>query len=270
VEQPENELYRKYKGMEGTHICARCGHNLITIWDGTAGIWVLMCAHDHEHKGFNRRQAAQTMIARGELDTTHGAGAQAKADQALSDNQQEYSLMAKADIATGMVISPAQVAALVEFADRCGLRAYLGHVCLYFGKPYPTIDGLYWKKNRDKLGFMVDCQPMTDKERLRYMVIDGDYAFIAKAITTGGDVINTGIGIVTAEEMSKKSKKHPESFAAPIVRDHPQRMAEKRAEWQLLKKMVLLGDEVDSPEPMPRESSPREPLSQSGIDRLWE
>ena len=177
--------------------------------------------------------------------------------------------MTTRDVATGSNLSPAQIQELVAFAGSVGLMAYLGHVCLYFGKPYVTIDGYYYRKATNHLPFAVSCLPMTDEERKSYQVTEGSHAFIARALSAGGDELNRGVGIITPEEMSEKSARNPEHFAAPLLHDKPQRMAEKRAEWQLLRKMIPLGLEVGPPEPTPRESSPKAEISQPETDELW-
>ena len=180
-------------------------------------------------------------------------------------------LLPKADTATGVVISGEQMQGLVKFADSVSLKAYLGHVCLYFGKPYITIDGYYYLKSTMHLGFVVSTAPMTEAERKSYQVGDGDYAYLARALTKGGDVLNTGIGIITMTEWLEKSKKHPEQFAAPVVHNKPQIMAEKRAEWQLMQKMIPLGIKPSPVEPTPHEPSPKPDVGQFERDmKLFE
>jgi hypothetical protein len=129
----------------------------------------------------------------------------------------------------------------MAFAASVSLRAELGHVCLYYGKPYITIDGYYYHKNRTGMKFAVLTTPMTADERASYQVIDGDHAYISRALDRERGELGRGVGVVTQEEMNEKSEKHPEHFAAPVLHDKPQRMAEKRAEWQLMKKMCPIG-----------------------------
>ena len=59
------------------------------------------------------------------------------------------------------------------------------------------------------------------------------------------DIGMTALGIVTQQEIAARSKKDPTRPASPVVAAHPQRMAEKRAEWQFLRKAVPLGIEEE-------------------------
>lgn len=117
--------------------------------------------------------------------------------------------------------------------------------------------------------FAVITAPMTDKQRTAYRVGEGDHAYIAEAITAGGDVLARGIGIVTAEEISAKSTNNPDQFRAPVVHNHPQILSEKRAEWQLLQKMIPLGAETPMTQGEALKPAPRAPVTQEDIDQLW-
>ena len=56
-----------------------------------------------------------------------------------------------------------------------------------------------------------------------------------------------GLGIVTQEEITELSKKKPGQLRSPIAAKFPQRMAEKRAEWQLLRKLIPLKEMLPGP-----------------------
>lgn len=269
MENTETETYRKLRAAEKTNICAICGANLVTVWNPKVNLHALICAHDPSHKGYRRRPTDTELVKRGELDKLKGPGAQADTEKFLEVKPGAISLAPTQDVATRQPLSLQQLVALGAFAQSVGLSAFLGHVCLYFGKPYVTIDGYHYWKNKHGSSFAVSCMPMTESERLLYMVTEGSHAFIARALTAGGDELARGIGIITLEEMSEKSRKNPENFAAPIVHNKPQRMAEKRAEWQLLRKMCPLGAEAGPPEATPRVSLPKAEISQAEIDGLW-
>lgn len=246
INESSETPYERLRQMEGTHVCGTCGSNLVTIWDNEQAVSVLVCSKDHKHEGVKARQSSTTSLKRGDLDNEHQSGTQVDFEKHLAKSPRESPLLATKDVSTGQELSAQQVSSLVAFADSVGLKAYLGHVCLYFGKPYITIDGYYYLKNSRQDRFMVITTPMTPDERASYQVHDGDHAFLSRAITAGGDEISRGIGIITKEEIEGKSKRDPDQFSAPVVHNKPQVMAEKRAEWQLLQKMIPLGVENKS------------------------
>lgn len=270
IDESKDTPYEQLRTMEGTHVCGQCGARLVTVWNEEKAGSQLVCSKDHAHVGVKRIESNTTLLKRGELDTEHRAGTQADIETAITQGGGIHSLMAAADVATGRELTPIQINALVNFARSVDLKAVLGHVCLYFGDPYVTIDGYYYLKNKRALRFAVITQPMTPEERTAYQITKGSHAFIARAWNITSNELARGIGIITPEEMEEKSKKNPEHFAAPIVHDKPQRMAEKRAEWQLLKKMIPLGAESTPPEGVTPKVPPKVVVSDEEIDSLWE
>lgn len=179
-------------------------------------------------------------VARGQGDKRLGRGAQKDLEKAYAKAEHPMSLLAGSDIATGTPLTKQQLEGLVRWGTSLGLSPYLGHVCLYYGKPYVTIDGYYYKLNSERPELRVGTCPLTAPQREVYQVEMGDHAWIAQAWENGTLIMTSGLGIVTREEMDETSKKDPSKFRAPIARDKPQRMAEKRAEWQLLRKLIPL------------------------------
>jgi hypothetical protein len=270
IDESAETKYAALRELEKTHVCATCGANLVTVWNDERAVSRLVCAKDHAHKGVKLILSNTTLLKRGELDTQHRAGTQADMEKAITQGEGVTSLAPLKDVATGDKLTLIQVSALANFATSVGLKAPLGHVCLYYGNPYVTIDGYYYLKNKGALKFAVCCMPMDQDERFAYQVTEGSHAFIARAISLGGDELNRGIGIITPEEMSEKSKKNPEHFAAPIVHDKPQRMAEKRAEWQLLKKMIPLGAERLEAGMKAVEDLEKKAAAEEDAKHLWE
>lgn len=265
TQQQSPEEYSRIRALEKTHVCAQCGASIVTIHNNDTASWVSACGTNKSHRGIKQRPTNEQMLKRGELDAELGDGAQMGMEKFYETRPGSSPLMPTEDLVTRAVLSPVQIRELEIFADSVHLKAFLGHVCLYFGKPYITIDGYYYLKNKLGLGFAVCTFPMTPKERTSYQIADGDHAYLARAITSEGDVLNAGIGIVTLKEMSEKSRKNPESFAAPVVHNKPQIMAEKRAEWQLMQKMIPLGVDIPPDEPTPRGPLPKPPISDSQI-----
>lgn len=267
--QSNQTVYSECRAREQTHVCSKCGGMLKTIYDDGYDEYESVCATDGTHRGFKRKLASAEVVKRGELDKELGQGVQAATEQALQQPGVYNPLMPREDVATRIPLTPTTIRMLQQFAADIGLKFHLGHVCLYQGHPYITIDGYYYLKNQRGYAFAVHTAPMTDKQRTAYRVGEGDHAYIAEAITAGGDVLNRGIGIVTADEMNKPSKNNPDSFAAPVVHNKPQIMAEKRAEWQLLQKMVPLGVDTPMPQGEALKPPPAKPATQEEIDLLW-
>jgi len=270
VDESRDTPYEMLRSMEGTHVCAQCGARLVTVWSEEKAVSQLICSKDHAHVGVKRIESNTTLLKRGELDTAAGPGRQADLERVITQGGGVHTLMAGKDVATGKELSDGQIMALALFADSVGLKLNLGHVCLYFGQPYVTIDGYYYLKNQLGLTFRVYTLPMNQDERKLYQVTEGSHAFLSFALGIDGLEIARGIGIITPEELNEKSWRDPSNSAAPVVHDKPQRMAEKRAEWQLMKKMVPLGAVAAQPESTLREPSPKAGEIQADIESLYE
>ena len=190
----DTDRYLKCREAEKTHVCAQCGGNLTTIFDSTAQHYVVRCGKDPSHKGGKRKETDIEVISHGKASQVVGQGVQENIEKYWQEMPSANPLLPKQDTATGVVITSEQMQGMVKFADSVNLKAYLGHVCLYFGKPYITINGYYYLKNVMKLSFVVSCLPMTYEERVSYMVTEGSHAYLARAITRGGDELARGIG----------------------------------------------------------------------------
>lgn len=232
--------YEEMREMEKSHVCSECHGELTTIWDGENEVHRLCCGVNHTHNGFQRRLGTQQALQRGQLDKELGSGAQKDLEERARRSEAALSLLPKEDIATKKALTIMDIGELVTWADRIALSAHLGHVCLYHGKPYVTIDGYYYLLNKQKRDMFIGTRPMSGQERIDYEVPEGDFAWVAESWQGKRKLPTVGIGIVTGEELTTKSLRNPEHYAAPVVHSHPQRMAEKRAEWQLLRKLLPL------------------------------
>jgi len=230
--------YDQLKAMLDTHCCAQCEKPLALVWDSSTSAHALVCGTDRNHAGYKTIESPGQAVARGKGDKALGQGAQKDMEKALAKAAHPLSLLAKDDLGTGKTIAPDAVAALVKWGDSLGLKPYLGHVCLYFGKPYPTIDGFYYKIVRDTTHLHIGTRPLSKEEFTTYQVPEGAHAWLAEAWLGDTKLPTTGLGIVTKEEIEGKSDRNQEQYRSPVVHAHPQRMAEKRAEWQLLRKLV--------------------------------
>ncbi len=237
--------YEDMRAMEKTHVCAQCGGLPVTIHDAENDRYRLACGTDKTHNGFKRRISPTTALQRGEADKEIQPGAQQDLENRAKQSQTALDLLPATDIATKRALGLVEINALVVFAEKLGLNAYLGHVCLYHGKPYIDIDGYYYLNNKRHHPYRIAARPMTKEEKIAYMIEDATHAYIAEAWWVGEKIATNSCGYVTQDEINEKSERHPEHFRAPVVHSHPQRMAEKRAEWQLLRKLIPLEVKVD-------------------------
>lgn len=236
--------YQEMREMEKTHCCAMCLAPLVTIWDGELARHRLVCGQDRSHQGYQMVLSPSQALARGELGNKLGDKSQEELEKMAAAGAPALSRLPQKDLATNELLTKEVLSRLISWGEGLGLKPYLGHVCLYFGNPYVTIDGYYYLMNQEPTQLNIGTRPLNVGERQLYQIADGDHAWIAEAYLGSEKLATTGIGIVTKEEIEGKSTKKPEQFRAPVVHDHPQRMAEKRAEWQLLRKLISL-EEVD-------------------------
>jgi len=157
----------------------------------------------------------------------------------------------RADLATGEMLAPEMVHALTVYAKKYGLDPYRGHVLIMYGKPYIGIDGYLYHANKLKVDYHLNSRPLTDDERLTYQVDEGDHAWVCELII--GDNIRSyiGQGIVTKAEIEAKSTRYPEQLRSPVVAAHPWQLAQKRAEWQTLRRGFPIGESEEEQKEVP-------------------
>lgn len=232
--------YQSMRATEKTHVCAMCESELVTIWDSENNCHRLCCAKDRGHNGFQAKLTPSKALARGQLDKYAGKGAQTELEKRAKENSFAFSNLPKEDAGDFTPVTLGKVEALIKWADSVSLNAYLGHVELYFSEPRVSIDGYYYLNNKRAAPYQIGTMPMILRDKSDYQLDEGDYGSIARAYLDDKMLPEVGIGIVKAHELTAMSKKTPDRKRYPIVAEHPQRMAEKRAEWQLLRKLISL------------------------------
>lgn len=235
--------YEQGKIMVETHCCSQCNAPLTLIWKGDTDEHALVCGNDHGHQGYKRLVSIGKTLARGDADKALGPGAQKDLERVLAKAPDALSRLPDKDLGSGKLLPLEQVATLVKWGGALGLLPYLGHVCLYFGKPYVTIDGYYYLLLKKGTDIRVGTRPLSHNEMEEYNIPAGSHAWLAESWLGSTKLPTTGLGIVTQDEIEGKSERDPSQWRSPVVHGHPQRMAEKRAEWQLLRKLVPLGEE---------------------------
>lgn len=232
--------YDELRRKELTHVCAECGGLLTTIWDSENNCHRLVCRTDQTHNGIQAKLTPAQAVKRGKADEVIGSGAQKDLEERATKNQLAWQYLPKDDFGSAKALTVAQVEGLVKWAKMVGLNAYLGHVCLFHGEPYPSIDGYYYLNYKRKEPYQIECKPMTREEKIAYMIETDAYAAIARACLGGQCLPDTGVGYISKEEYEAKSERNPEHWRSPIVHDKPHLMVEKRAIWQLLRKLIPL------------------------------
>lgn len=230
--------------MEDTHVCGKCGSPVIRVWSAKLNSYELVCTHDRTHQGYKQKLSATRALAQGKVDELAGKGVQEIVETRYDKEPRKSPLLNKVDLGNNQLLNPDQMILMITWTEHLGLHAYLGHSCIYHGSPYITIDGYYYLLHKRQLELRIETRPLNKKERITYKVGEDDHAWIAGAFDKDGHMVNSGLGIVTQEEIEGKSDRKMDQYRAPVAHAHPQRMAEKRAEWQLLRKIVPLDAEL--------------------------
>lgn len=148
---------------------------------------------------------------------------------------QESRLPVIYEASTGGIAPPDLRQRAVEWAREVGLKPELGHVCLFFGKPWVTIDGWYYRFRQVYWQGQLTSRPLAADERYAAGITDTNlHAWVAEVYDIpGGKLLSMGHGYAHAEE--------PLAAKSAVETRWPWRMAEKRAEEDALAKAVPLG-----------------------------
>jgi len=209
-----------------SHVCPEHGPKLVVAWHSKENAYAIRCGEGHFPEEVTRQM---TPIQE------HKAGKREAHAPILS-------LLPKADLATGELLLPEIVKALMSYAYKYDLDPYRGHVVMMYGKPYITIDGYLYHANNAELSYSLKSRPMTTTERKEYQVEDGDHAWLAFVNINKGEKLFNGVGVVTKDEMTEVSKRKPDQLRSPVVAAKPWQMAQKRAEWQAMKRGFPIGE----------------------------
>lgn len=238
----------------GTHVCPEHQDKALTVaWDQLEG-WVIRCGAGHFPIEVSRLPSLAELNRIGQLpagpikdniDRKEGRKLQL---QPTRQPQVDFALMPKADLATGELLTRELLEALVRYAAKYDLDPSRGHVVVMYGQPYIGLDGYLYHANRQKQPYRLKSRPLNFEERTLYKIEDiEDHAWIAELeFIQGGSF--SGLGIVTAKELTAKSTNNPEKLRYPVVATHPWQMAQKRAEWQAMRRGFPIGDTPEKEE----------------------
>jgi len=218
-EIPRAEMLR---AADAGYLCAECQGRLVVAWGGAYNHngWILRCGNSYQHKGVTRHDVKyETKIREGlSMDST----ALTKLD--------EKQMAARIDMAKfPQDLTVADKRLLTQVAISYGFDPLMKEVSIYQGNAYVSIDGRYRKAQESGKLDGVATRPATEQERMEWGIPAGDYFFRAEVRVTGAAFPFVGWGRVFEREVSGGKGFKP-------VETNPQRMAEKRAEAQALRK----------------------------------
>jgi hypothetical protein len=203
---------------EDGHLCGECGGRLTVAF--VNGQDVLRCGNSLEHKTITRHDYRdEKRIGEYRMDST-----------ALTKMTPG---MMEARVAIGKFssdLAPIERKHLAMLAINYGFDPAMGEMTIYQGRPYISIDGRYRKAQETGKLAGVNTVPATPEEYKAWKIPEEDYFFkaVVKKRENGNVDEYTGWGRVRASETHGKGFRPVES--------NPQRMAEKRAESQALRK----------------------------------
>jgi hypothetical protein len=116
-----------------------------------------------------------------------------------------------------------QAVFLTTLGNHLGVRAELGEIMLYQGKPYITIDGRIRVAHNSGLLNGIDPQPASSMDRARYQVKEGEHLWKCYVLKKGALKPFVGWGHVRLNDRN------------PVSKSHPQEMAKKRAKYDALR-----------------------------------
>lgn len=145
-----------------------------------------------------------------------------------------YTLQGVKDAGSHRELAPAQVKALIDFAEKLGLDLRRRHACIMYGRPYIEIDGLYFLAHQTKCFNGLATTPMTLAEKEAFGWDPDDYVWKAEIFRKGIDQPFVGWERFTKKRLDEKNDKG--EYRWPTFRTIPDRMCEKQAERYALRK----------------------------------
>lgn len=232
----------------GTHRCPEHPDKALTVaWDQAEG-WVIRCGAGHYPIEVTREPSLTELNRTGQLpagpikDKIDRKEGRTLSDQPWKQPQTDFAMVPKTDLATGALLDPRLIEALVAYARKYDLDPERGHVVVMYGEPYIGLDGYLYHAMRSGIRYSLRSRPLDQMERSAYQIAEGDHAWTAEVIYTDDGSVFMGLGIVTNKEIIAMSTKHPEKLKSPVVAEHPWQMAQKRAEWQAMRRGFPIGE----------------------------
>ena len=128
--------------------------------------------------------------------------------------------------------SEQQAMFLMALGQVLGVKAELGEVILYQGKPYITLDGRIRLAHATGLLVGLEARPATLLERRNYGAVDDEALWVAHAYRRGAGRAFVGWGHVRKDEKN------------PVTKSHPREMAKKRAKYDALRAAFPAAEQI--------------------------
>lgn len=236
------------KDIASKYVCSEHGTPVVVAWHAQENSYVLRCGHGEYPEEVTRNPSLTEMFKQGtlpegpikdriELRERRKAMQQNKQPKAMT-----FARVPATDLATGQLLPPGTVEALVAYAKKYELDPYRGHVVVMHGKPYVTLDGYLYHAFMVNIPYKLKSRPLSDEERKTNLIPEGTHAWIAEIDKGWSHTYFMGLGIVTQEEMEAKSPRDQSKLRSPVVAAHPWQLAQKRAEWQALRRAFPIGE----------------------------
>ena len=241
--------YEKLIEIARINQCADHKRPLEVAWYGKEKTYVLRCGADHypdavvRDLSLTERYKAGEAIPEPILSNVKKSVAKRQYQKDAGVTLAQFPGVPATDLATGELLSADLMTALIDYAYKYHLDPARGHVCVMYSKPYISIDGYLFAAMRSGIHSSLHSRPMTTGELKDYKVGETDHAWIATVNKGPYGAEFTGTGIVTHDEIIGESTYKPGVLRSPVVAAHPQIMAQKRAEWQALRKAFPIGDD---------------------------
>jgi len=151
-------------------------------------------------------------------------------------------------------MTPPEKMMLAQAAITYALDPIMGELMLYQGRLYVSIDGRYRKAQETGHLDGVTTRPATKAERQEWEIPDGDFFFRSEVYVK--DCSHPFVGWGRVRQVETKAHPDPRRRGYRPLETNPQRMAEKRAEAQALRKAFhtplpsaeAIGDEEPYPD----------------------
>ena len=196
--------------------CGECGGRMFVAW--IDGEFVLRCQDlNHTTITYRDKQREQKIM-------------EVRMDSTALTTMTEMQMIERVNLARfPKELTQVDKQILANAAISYGFDPLMGEISVYQGHPFVSIDGRYRKAQETGLLDGVETRPATKQEREDWEIKDGDYFFRSEVYVKGSSRPFVGWGRVRASETIGGKGFTP-------VETNPQRMAEKRAEAQALRK----------------------------------
>lgn len=249
--------YDYLKNLASRNVCLEHGTPLEVAWYGPEETYALRCGHGHYPDAIIRSMSLTEefkadQAVPGYIEDNIKKRQRRKAmEQGKQPDKVRGWLVPTTDLVTGEVLPPAVIEVLINYARKYRLDPERGHVVVMYSKPYITLDGYLYHANRSGIPYTLMSWPLDENAKKDFMINPEDYAWRAVVRFTGTEQAFTGLGIVTHDEMIATSEKKPGKLRAPVVAAHPWQLAQKRAEWQAMKRAFPIGETKEATDAMP-------------------